>query len=94
MSANRLYLVCGHHPSIDEAFCIGERAIAEGQYTAPSNKRMDDWYAKHMGCGRGCDHFQLAYQRPHDWDVAKPAENTAAGAVRLVLASEGSGSAH
>lgn len=89
MSANRLYLVCAHHPKIEDAFCIGERAISEGQYASTSTKRMDEWYAKHMGCSRGCDHFALAYQRPQNWDVPMPAESTPAGVVRLVLASEG-----
>lgn len=89
MSANRLLLVCSVHPSIEEAFCIGERANGEGQYTSTSNKRLDEWYGKHMGCSRGCDHFKLAYHRPRDWDVSTPAESTPAGAVRLALVSEG-----
>lgn len=42
-------------------------------------------WKQHMGCGRGCDHFQLAYHRPQDWDVPKPAEKTVAGGVRLSL---------
>lgn len=89
MSANRLFLVCAHHPSLDQAFCIGERLGNDVQYVSPNLKRMDDWYAKHMGCGRGLDHFQLAYHRPHDWDVPPPAEDTVAGGVRLAIASDG-----
>ena len=85
MSANRLFLVCSHHPNLADALCVGERANNEGQYTAPSLKRMDDWYAKHMGCGKGCDHFQLAYNRPQDWDIPKTADPVA-GTVRLELA--------
>lgn len=64
---------------------IGERAGNDAPYIAPSLKRLDDWYTKHMACGRGCDHFQLALNRPADWDVPPPAENTTAGAVRLAL---------
>jgi hypothetical protein len=89
MSANRLFLVCSHHPNFEDAFCLGERVANDVQYFAPSNKRMDDWYGKHMGCGRGCDHFQLAYHRPLNWDSPKPAENTAAGGVRLALVNGG-----
>lgn len=85
MSANRLFLVCSHHPKLDESICIGERGGNDVQYMSPNLKRLDDWYAKHMACGRGCDHFQLALNRPADWDVAPPAEDTAAGAVRLAL---------
>jgi hypothetical protein len=85
MSANRLFLVCAHHPKLEDAFCIGERANGEGQYVAPNMKRMDDWYAKHMGCGRGCDHFKLAYHRTQDWDISPPAEQSIAGGVRLAL---------
>lgn len=85
MSANRLFLVCSHHPDIEQALCLAERAGNDVQYIASSMKRADDWYAKHMGCGSGCDHFQLAIQRPANWDCAMPAENTPAGAVRLTL---------
>ena len=85
MSANRLFLVCSHHPNPEDALCIGERADSQSQYTAPALKRMDDWYAKHQACGRGCDHFQLAMARSADWDIAPPAEHTTAGAVRLAL---------
>ena len=88
MSANRLFLVCSHHQSLEDAFCIGERANGEGQYMAASVKRMDDWYAKHMRCGRGCDHFQLAYHRPRDWDVPEAAKPVAA-TVRLEIAKAG-----
>ncbi len=85
MSANRLFLVCAHHPQLEHALCLAERAGNDAQYTAASMKRADDWFAKHQGCGRGCDHFQLAMHRPADWDVAPPAEATPAGAVRLAL---------
>lgn len=85
MSANRLFLVCSHHPKLEDAFCIGERLGNDVQYIAPNLKRMDDWYLKHMECGRSMDHFQLAYHRPQDWDVPQPAEGSVAGGVRLAL---------
>lgn len=85
MSANRLFLVCSHHQNIDDSLCLAERPGNDAQYLATSMKRADDWFAKHMGCGRGADHFQLAYHRPQDWDMPQPAEHTPAGAVRLAL---------
>jgi hypothetical protein len=86
MSANRLFLVCSHHPTLDAALCLAERPGNDAQYIAASMKRADDWFAKHQGCGRGCDHYQLAFHRPQEWDQPIPAEHTPAGAVRLVLA--------
>jgi hypothetical protein len=88
MSANRLFIVCSHHTNLADAFCIGERGNSEGQYKAPNLKRLDDWYEKHQGCGRGCDHFQLAYHRTRDWDVSPPAA-VIDGTVRLELAKAG-----
>lgn len=85
MSANRLYLVCSHHPNPEDALCLAERAGNDVPYLATNLKRADDWFTKHAECGRGRDHFALAHARPIDWDVAPPAENTAAGAVRLAL---------
>jgi hypothetical protein len=88
VSANRIFLVCSKHPKLEDALCIGERATGEGQYLAPSLKRMDEWYAKHMGCSNGCDHFAMAYNRPRNWDVPKPADTVAAN-VRLEIAKAG-----
>lgn len=85
MSANRLFLVCSHHQRLEDALCLAERPGNDAQYMATSMKRADEWFAKHQGCGRGCDHFQLALHRPADWDCAPAAECTAAGAVRLAL---------
>ena len=85
MSANRLFLVCTHHPNLEDALCLAERGGNDVQYFATSMKRADDWFEKHAQCGRGRDHFQLAHHRPIDWDVAPPAENTVAGGVRLAL---------
>lgn len=85
MSANRLFLVCSHHQNIEDSICIGERLANDTPYASPNLKRLAEWYAKHMACGRGMDHFQLAYNRPQDWDVPQPAEHTPAGAVRLAL---------
>lgn len=89
MSANRLFLVCSHHPRIEEALLLSERAGNDVQYMAASMKRADDWYAKHMTCGDTCDHFQLALHRSANWDVPQPAESTPAGAVRLALVNGG-----
>lgn len=85
MSANRLFLVCSHHQNPEDALCLAERAGNDAQFIAASLKRADDWFAKHQGCGRGCDHFRLALHRPADWDVPQPAEASPAGAVRLAL---------
>lgn len=85
MSANRLFLVCSHHPNLEDALCLGERADAESQYTtAISSSKADEWFAKHMTCARGCDHFQLAYHRPQDHDVPRHLRTTAQ-AVRMAL---------
>lgn len=85
MSANRIFLICATHPSIEDALLIADRADACAQYTAALPKRADEWFAKHSGCARGCDHFKLAFHRPLDWDVSPPAENTVAGGVKLAL---------
>jgi len=94
VSANRLFLVCRHHQNPEDAFCVGERAGNDAQYVAPRLKGIDDWYAKHMGCGRGLDHFQVGYSRTQDWDVPQPAEKSVAGTVRLELVKGGSDAAH
>lgn len=82
MSANRIFLVCSHHPQLENALCIAERADAQATYEPTSAKRADEWFAKHAGCGNP-DDFQVAYHRPNNWDVSPPAENTVAGAVRM-----------
>lgn len=84
MSANRLFLVCSHHPQIEDALCLADRADATAQYTIASVRRADQWFAKHAGCGRGCDHFQLAYHRPQNHDTPKVADPVPT-AVRLAL---------
>lgn len=89
MSANRIFLVCTHCQELESTLCLAERADADSQYTVSSMKRADDWFAKHARCGRGCDHYTLGYGRTHDWDVSPPAENTAAGGVRLALLNGG-----
>lgn len=85
MSANRIFLVCQHCQEPEQAMLLAERADGNAQYIAAPSKRADDWYAKHQRCGKGVDNFKLAYGRPQDWDVSPPAQNTAAGAVRLAL---------
>lgn len=89
MSANRLFLVCKHCESLENALLLAERADGNSQYTAASAKRADDWYAKHQRCGVGVDNFKLAYHRPVDWDLSPPAQDTSAGAVRLALLNGG-----
>lgn len=84
MSANRIFLVCSHCREIESALLLAERNDGDSQYTAASMKRADDWYARHQRCGRGSDHYQLAYQRPIDWDMPELASQ-AASAVRLAL---------
>jgi hypothetical protein len=90
MSANRIFLVCSHCRELESALLLAERADGDAQYTAASMKRADDWYARHQRCGPGADHYQLAYQRPLDWDVSPPAPEVAA-AVRMALVTNGSG---
>lgn len=85
MSANRIFLVCQHCKDPSQALLLAERADGESQYTAASNKRADEWYGKHQRCGTGVDHYVLALQRPADWDLSPPAQDTPAGAVRLAL---------
>lgn len=89
MSANRLFLVCSHHPSIEDSLLLADRAGNDVPYLLAKLKRADDWFTKHMACGRGCDHFKLAHHRSPDWDVPPPAEETAAGGVRLALLNGG-----
>lgn len=88
MSANRIFLVCSHCRELESALLLAERADGDAQYIAASTKRADDWYARHQRCGRGSDHFQIAYHRPLDWDVPELATK-AACAVRLALATSG-----
>lgn len=99
MSANRLFLVCSHHPNPEDALCLAERPGNESGYypngkcrclgkcgcAAKELERQNAWFRKHSECGRDRDHYRLAMSRPADWDVPKPAEKTAAGAVRLEL---------
>jgi hypothetical protein len=99
MSANRLFLVCSHHPNPEDALCLGERYDSRDRYfplgmcrcagkcgcAAKELERTNQWFAKHAECGRDKDHFQLAMSRPANWDCSPPAEATPAGAVRLAL---------
>lgn len=84
MSANRMFLVCSQHPQIEDALCLAERADATAQYAMASVRRADDWFAKHAGCARGCDHFQLAFHRQPNHDTPKVADPIPT-AVRLAL---------
>lgn len=82
MSANRIFLVCSHHPTLEEALLVSERADAEATHVPPNMKRAQDWFARHAACGNP-DDFQLAFHRPQNWDVSPPAEDTVAGGVRM-----------
>lgn len=80
--SNRMLLVCNRHPNIEDALCLAERGIGQ-TYEAANLKRASDWFEKHKDCGPP-DHFQLAHQRPLNWDqptLAPPIAN----AVRLAL---------
>lgn len=89
MSANRLYLVCDHHATPEEALLLGERAGNDAGFDAPNLRKADKWFAKHANCGQTKDHFSLAYNRPQNWDVPVPAQDTAAGAVKVAMALNG-----
>lgn len=87
MSANRLFVVCQHHQTLDQALCIAERfewgmPYQMGLHASYAN----DWFEKHAKCGRGTfDHFRLAMHRPADHD--KPV--TSVGhAVKLTLVKD------
>lgn len=83
MSANRIFLVCSHHKSFDQALLVAERTDTETQYTFAVPKRADEWFAKHQACGADC--YQLAYQREPNWDQPTLATKVASS-VRYELA--------
>ncbi len=98
MSANRLFLVCTAHPSIEESLCIADRPDGNRRYYCAANCRclgckcaekartaQNKFFEKHANCG--VDNFTVAYHRPKGWDVSPPAEDTTAGAVRIALAN-------
>lgn len=87
MSDNRLFLVCTHCASLEDAQCIAER-VGE-VYEVAKLKHAADWFEKHAKCGRDVDHFALAYQFTPNHDVPKPAENTVAGQVRMNVIKAG-----
>lgn len=89
MSANRIFLVCAHHPSIDEALLIADRQDSASQYTAAMPKRADEWFAKHQRCAPGADHFKIAYHRPLDHDAPTPQTGLtpASAGVKLAIVS-------
>lgn len=89
MSANRIYLVCEQHQGPEDALLIAERGGCEVPYDAANFRNADRWFNKHADCGRGKDHFKLAYGRPLDWDIAPPAEATVAGGVKVAMALNG-----
>jgi hypothetical protein len=87
VSANRIFLVCSHHPQLENALCLGERGDGSSVYSAANMKRADEWFAKHSSCG--VDTFNLAFHRPQGWDQSPDAQDTVAGGVKLALATTG-----
>lgn len=87
MSANRIFLVCSHHPSIEDALLIADRQDGTTPYTAgmPRSGRADDWFVKHVRCAPGSDHFKLAYHRPQDWDLVRPELEPINAGVKLAI---------
>lgn len=97
MSANRLFLICEHHPQIEHSLLIADRQANDVPYlmavsSVAKAHRADEWFTKHMACGHGCDHFKLALGRTADWDVA-PVDHVG-GAVRLELLNGGADASH
>lgn len=82
MSANRIFLVCSHHPQLENSLCVAERLDASNLFEPANLKHIEDWFERHAKCGNP-DDFQLAYQRPRNWDVSPPAQDSVAGAVRM-----------
>lgn len=85
MSANRLFLVCKHHPSFNDALCLAERSIWLAPYEPAQGfeKRAEAWFERHKTCVRdSSDHFQLAMHRPADHD--RPVQRVST-AVKLAL---------
>lgn len=95
MSANRIFLVCQYCPQPENALLLAERGEGHLEYEAGARKLADKWFRDHAYCGtvtnsasqmtKTVDHFKLAYNRPQDWDVSPPAQNTVAGGVKLAL---------
>lgn len=82
MSGNVMWLVCAHHPDRTEAIQLGRRTI-DAFNRAPHAARLEEFFERHKYCGGGHDHFTIAYDRPKDWDLPKPAP--LADAVHAVL---------
>lgn len=85
MSANRIFLVCSHHKSLNDAMLLCERVDASATYEPPNLKRLSEWLQTHSKCGNP-DDFQLAFHRPQNWDVSPPAIDSVPGAVKLAIA--------
>lgn len=97
MSANRLFLVCSLHPSIEDALLIADRHDAQARYYCESNcrcvgckcaeksrARRNAWFEKHSKCGNP-DDFKLALHRQPNWDVPKPQLEPVAAGVKLAI---------
>lgn len=83
MSANRIFLVCTHHPEEQHALVLGSR-LANGYHRAPRPVQIEEWFDLHKHCGGNADHFTIAFQKPKNWDISPPAPPIAAH-VRLAL---------
>lgn len=71
MSANRLFIVCKYHASLDQALCVAERYEWGQPYEQSRSWTANEWFKRHAACGKGntCDHFQLAMHRPSEHDA-------------------------
>lgn len=81
-NGNTMWLVCAFHPDRTQALQLGRRVF--GAYArAPHAKDVEAFFREHAGCGSTLDHFTIAYDRPKDHDVPKPAP--LADAVHVTL---------
>lgn len=93
-SANRVFLVCQHHPEPASALCLGDRPEGSSVYALDGRleRRAEKFFERHAKCGVDC--FRLAYERPQAWDLSPPADPAAVG-VRMALATGAvNGSSH
>jgi hypothetical protein len=94
--SNTIYLVCVHHPDKADAFVLAERADLMGythfldqggkmlpRFMQSQADRLAKFFKRHKHCGRGCDHFTIAFDQAKDWDIPKP--ETLAEAVHAHL---------
>jgi hypothetical protein len=93
--SNTIYLVCVHHPDKSDAFVLAERADLTGyvhgkllpRYLQSQADRLAKFFKRHAHCGRGCDHFTIAFDKQKDWDLPKPAPVAEAVHLNLQVAA-------